>query len=676
MDHKHFFSWGVDASTSLIGSYDPLLVLLSYIVAAIAGFCALNIINFIRTKVGSNHYLLKVCGGAILGLGVWSMHFMGMLAFSLPIPVFYDLTITLISILPAIFAAIVVLHNISKPDISYTNIIFTALLLALGIASMHFIGMSAMSMQAYMSHDVVFVSLSVLTSWFLAVTTLLIKSRRIGIFNLSGRGIDILAGLFFGFSVATMHYLAMAATLFFPDNTIHTSGIDNHAIGYGIIISVVLLMALLMAVLFYKQKIKQLLELASTHHKRVIETIDNMQDGFVLSDENGIVILVNTKFIKTFAHSDPKFVGVGENIASMYQRIATLYFEFSNDAERMQVLELINHSRDHSISLKVQTKDGGWWLLRQNKTFAKSLIQTWTDITEQTSQEQELIAAKNTAFESIENLKSTQDELVEAKKMASLASVVTGVAHELNTPLGVGITALSSIKDIIENLQKTINSGKLTKSKLDNNLDSIYKFESLAMSNFERVANLIQQFRYISVDQQMEDKLKFQLDKSFLKMMPIWQQVAKKQNISINTDIPTNITLFSYENAIFQVLTSFVTNSLEHAFAGQSDGEIHISAQVDKQMLRLTYSDNGCGVNTKIVSTIFDPFVTTNRNAGAMGLGLHISYNLVHQLLKGKIRLGSDKNSQSKIKQTLFIVEIPLDLSAEKSDSIAAKISS
>ena len=676
MDHNHFFSWGLDASTSLIGSYDPLLVFLSYVVASIAGFCALNTINFISTKVGSNHYLLKVCAGATLGLGVWSMHFTGMLAFSLPIPVFYDLTITLISILPAILAAIFVLHNITKLYISYLNIIFTGLLLALGIASMHFIGMSAMSMQAYMTHDVVFASLSVLTSWLLAVTTLLIKSGRINVFNLSGRGIDILGGLFFGFAVATMHYLAMASTLFFPDSTIQTAGIDNRTISYAIIISVVLLMALLMAVLFYKQRIKQLLELALTNHKRVIETIDNMQDGFVLSDEKGMVILVNKKFTETFSHAGAKFVGVGESIECMYHRISTIYLKFSNDAERMYVLDLINHGSEHAMSLKVQTKDGRWWMLRQNKTFAKSLIQTWTDITDQTSQEQELIAAKNTAFESIENLKNTQNELVEAKKMASLASVVTGVAHELNTPLGVGITALSSIKEIIEDIQRAINSGNIKKSQLDNNLETIYKFESLAMSNFERVANLIQQFRYISVDQQMENMAEFKLDKSFFDILPIWQQLGKKKNISINTDIPTNIILFSYENSILQVLTCLVTNSLEHAFEGKSEGKIHIHAEVDKKTLRLTYTDNGCGINPEIVTTIFDPFVTTKRSRGAIGLGLHITYNIVHQLLKGKIRLESAKNSQSKVSQTLFIVEIPLDLSAEQSESIASEISS
>lgn len=472
-----------------------------------------------------------------------------------------------------------------------------------------------------------------------------------------------------------MHYLAMASTLFFPDNILQTSGIDNRTISYALIISVVLLMVLLMAVLFYKQRIKQLLELALTNHKRVIETIDNMQDGFVLSDEKGIVILVNKKFIEIFSKADAKFIGVGESIECMYQRISTISLNFSNDTECMYVLDLISHSSDHALSLKVQTNDGRWWMLRQNKTFAKSLIQTWTDITDQTSQEQELIAAKNTAFESIENLKNTQNELVEAKKMASLGSVVTGVAHELNTPLGVGITALSSIKEIIEEIQRGINTGNIKKSQMDNNLETIYKFESLAMSNFERVANLIQQFRYISVDQQIEKMAGFRLDKSFLDMVPIWLQLVKKKKISINTNIPTNISLFSYENAIFQVLTSLVTNSLEHAFEGVSEGEIHIDAEVDKQILRLTYADNGCGINPQIVNTIFDPFVTTKRSKGAIGLGLHISYNLVHQLLKGKIRVDSDKNIKSKGRRTLFTVEIPLDLSAEQNESIATAIS-
>ena len=174
----------------------------------------------------------------------------------------------------------------------------------------------------------------------------------------------------------------------------------------------------------------------------------------------------------------------------------------------------------------------------------------------------------------------------------------------------------------------------------------------------------------------MENMAEFKLDKSFFDMLPIWQQLGKKKNISINTDIPTNIILFSYENSILQVLTCLVTNSLEHAFEGKSEGKIHIHAEVDKKTLRLAYTDNGCGINPEIVNTIFDPFVTTKRSRGAIGLGLHITYNIVHQLLKGKIRLESAKNSQSKVSQTLFIVEIPLDLSAEQSESIASEISS
>jgi len=650
--HKHFIL-NINVESSLVGQYDSAIVLLSYLVAVLAGFCALSVIRFIQTNK-SIRFPLLLSGGIILGLGIWSMHFTAMLAFSLPIPILYDPVTTLISILPAILASVFFLNNLSSNDISATKVIYTGLLLAVGIATMHFIGMSAMSMKAYMSHDPLLLVLSILSSWGLAILTIALNTNQFKL-KISQNKHLVLSALTYGFSVASMHYLAMSSTFFFPDESIGVSGIGNSTLTNSLILFTVILMTLLILVLFYKERISVLLQLASTHHERVIETIDNMQDGFILSDENNQILLVNKKFQHTFGQGHT--ISINDNLNTLYKKLAENHFKFRDKNQSKQMLDILGSKQNLAEPFKVLDNKQRWWLLRQNRTSADTIIQTWTDVTEQIAQENELVVAKNTAIETLENLRDTQEELLEAKKMASLGSLVTGVAHELNTPLGIGITSLSSIMEIVEGIQSSVISGSIRKSELENSLEKVYQFELLACKSLDRMAKLIQQFKYISVDQDVEDAQTFYPTNTIEELLIVWKAALEDKNLAFELDIEEGISAFGFENALIQILSCLISNSIEHAFEDGDKGIINISVKQSGTRLVILFQDNGCGIELGLANRVFEPFVTTKRSEGGIGLGLHIAYNLVSQKLKGNIKLLKPTTEY----KTIFAINLPID---------------
>lgn len=664
MKHNHYFMFEPINTATIEGSYNLSVVLLSYIVASLAGMCAFSILKCIYQNK-SNKTLLTLIGGIVLGLGMWGMHFTGMVAFTLPITVLYDPEITLISTFPAILSSIVFLDSLSKKHMSKLKVILIALVLAIGIASMHFIGMAAMSMKAYMAHELISLFLAVLSSWLLAIATVYFYQRKVPILVLSKRKHQMFCSLIFGFSCASMHYLAMSSTYFFEDKTVQVSGISNEILIQSLILFSVLLMGGLLLVLAFQHKIDKLKSNAKIQRIRESETINNMQDGFVLSDKEGNILLLNKKFKDTFGLQIEVSSIPEKNINQLISRLMTNTFTFDGDADKQRALDKLKKCGEASESFRLQDKASNWWLFRQNKTTSGGMIQTWTDISSQVLQENELQQANNVANLALEHLKETQEELLETKKMASLGGLITGVAHELNTPLGICITSLSSIKDITDEIQLRADNNSIKKSTLDSSVKSILKFEYLASLNLERMAKLVEQFKYISVDQDIEKIKAFLLKNTLSDIYKLRRNHLIKNKIKFSIDVSRSIKLCSYENALIQVLVCLIDNTIKHAFTKTDSAVIAIRAFVQENEVVILYQDNGCGINDDIKDKVFDPFITTNRSSGGTGLGLHIAYNLVTQKLKGKIKL----KERSKEYNTVFSVCIPIILQDTKLDT-------
>ncbi|MFT5604041.1 MAG: two-component system NtrC family sensor kinase [Paracoccaceae bacterium] len=246
--------------------------------------------------------------------------------------------------------------------------------------------------------------------------------------------------------------------------------------------------------------------------------------------------------------------------------------------------------------------------------------------------------------DTLARLKNTQEQLVNQEKMASLGGLVAGVAHEINTPIGVGVTASSTLHSATEETLEAYEKGKLTDSGLRRYMSTATQSANILLNNLNRAANLIHSFKQVAVDQTSSETRRFNLREYINEILLSLRPRIKKTRVVVNVDVDESIALHSYPGAISQILTNLVMNSLIHGFPDDEQaGEICLSAVLaESDMIRLSYSDNGAGMSELHLHKVFDPFFTTRRGSGGSGLGMHIVYNLVNQQLGGTIDIHSE----------------------------------
>ncbi len=242
---------------------------------------------------------------------------------------------------------------------------------------------------------------------------------------------------------------------------------------------------------------------------------------------------------------------------------------------------------------------------------------------------------------SLDNLRLTQQQLVEQEKMASLGELVAGVAHEINTPIGVGITAVSYLNESLTQLKTRFLSGALTKAEFTAHLDSLTESASIVAGNLSRAAELVKAFKSVAVDQSSSEPRMIDLANYIQDILMSLRPKLKRFNHEIKVDIDAGIQIYCDPGIISQIITNFVMNSLHHAFSENTVGHIEIAARVEDGRFCLDYRDDGQGIDPSIAKRLFEPFVTTKRGQGGSGLGTHIIYNLVTQVLGGQIHCDS-----------------------------------
>ena len=234
-----------------------------------------------------------------------------------------------------------------------------------------------------------------------------------------------------------------------------------------------------------------------------------------------------------------------------------------------------------------------------------------------------------------------QNQIVETEKMASLGQMVAGVAHEVNTPIGLGVTASTLLQDKLADIQRAFDEKKLTSSQLAKFLSESKENLGIIYRNMERAASLISSFKRVAVDQSNENRRQFNMQQLINEVLLSLRPNLKKNQHQIIVNCPAELELDSKPGPINQILINLIMNSLIHAFEHIEQGEMTIDISVQDSNCQLIYTDNGAGVPESIKKRIFDPFVTTKRGEGGSGLGLHLVYNLVTQALNGKIQLDS-----------------------------------
>ena len=254
----------------------------------------------------------------------------------------------------------------------------------------------------------------------------------------------------------------------------------------------------------------------------------------------------------------------------------------------------------------------------------------------------------------LENLKQTQSQLIESKKMASLGGLVAGVAHEINTPVGIGITAVSSLIEDTKRMAELYKKDQISRGDFKEFLQATNNSGKLIQKNLERTAELVQSFKQVSVDQSTEQQREFLLKAYLEDVIRSLYPKFKRRDIDINIECDEELKLNSYPGVFAQIFTNLVLNSIAHGFKKEKmKGVIDILVKQEDKQLQIEYKDNGMGIPEEILPKIFDPFFTTDQSKGT-GLGLNIVYNLVTQKLKGSIKCDSGPN-----KGVLFRIILP-----------------
>jgi len=285
----------------------------------------------------------------------------------------------------------------------------------------------------------------------------------------------------------------------------------------------------------------------------------------------------------------------------------------------------------------------------------------YNDLEQKIEARTQALSQKNTELrETLESLRRTQKQLVESAKLASLGQLVAGVAHEINTPVGVGVTGASTLAEETARLKALFHAGTMKRSDLDSYVGTAGNISKLLLSNMERAATLIQSFKDVAVDQTSEERrvfrLKAYIDEVLSNLSPMLRR--SEHRISVNCD--DSIEVDTYPGAFSQIITNFVMNALLHAFPDPASGEMlivvrNVYAKDQKtDLIELRFSDNGKGIPREHLARIFDPFFTTTRGRGGSGLGLNIIHSLVTGPLQGQISVESQLGVG-----TTFILRFP-----------------
>lgn len=258
--------------------------------------------------------------------------------------------------------------------------------------------------------------------------------------------------------------------------------------------------------------------------------------------------------------------------------------------------------------------------------------------------------------ESLEKLHRTQKEMIQSAKMAALGDLVAGVAHEVNTPIGVSVTAASFLAERTRQLRDLYGKGEMKRSDLEKYLALAEESSGSVLSNLERAAELVQSFKKVAADQSSEEKRVFGMKNYLEQILLSLRPQFKRTPHQVSMECPDDLTLDSYPGAIMQIMTNLIMNSLLHGFADGRAGAISITVEPAGENVALTYRDTGVGMDQEQKERIYDPFYTTTRGSGGTGLGMNIVYNLVTQTLKGSIILETSPGQGA-----VFVLTLPRD---------------
>jgi two-component system sensor histidine kinase/response regulator len=604
----------------LIGIYDYRLVALSIFIAVLASYAALDLSGRVTSAQGRMRLLWLSGGATAMGIGIWAMHYIGMLAFHLPVPVQYDWPTVLLSLLAAVCASAEALLVVSRPQMGVFRATVGSVIMGGGIAAMHYIGMAAMRLPAtpHYSSTLVIVSIVLGIAISFVALWLAFHFREV---TTSGGWRKKASALVMGAAIPAMHYTGMAAARFVPaemnqQELAHSVSITILGMAGICVVTFLVLGIVFVTSLADRRFSVQALEL-ETSEQRYRQIVETALDSYIGTDSNGIITDWNAQSEITFGWSRSEAIG-----RSIYETIVPDRFRgevrqafnelpVSGDASvlRKRVETTRLHRDGHEFPVEISVS-----LVRMGETYRLGAF--LRDITDRKQSEQESLAAR---------------EAAEAGSRAK-SEFLANMSHEIRTPLNgvIGMTDLALETDLTPEQREYLATVKLSADSLLNVINDILDFSKIEAGK---------------VDLEIED---FNLRDTLEATLKTLALRVDEKGLELLCEIapPVPDVVCGDSNRLRQVVVNLVGNAIKFTHHGEVALNVDVEAEhADNLTLHFTVSDSGIGISPEKQKLIFHPFAqadnSTTRKYGGTGLGLTISKRLV-ELMDGSIWVESE----------------------------------
>jgi len=375
-----------------------------------------------------------------------------------------------------------------------------------------------------------------------------------------------------------------------------------------------------------------------------------------VSDRDGRIMAANRALLHTFGPAATRLIGKRSDEVTFW----------ASPIERERIWKMYrDEGAVHGAIAGVLLPDGSVgsvaiWSSSLTQDGQGEIIWALLDLTEELNAKRELkdlnvslesrVRERSAALEranadlsaALQTLQHTQDELLASEKMASLGSLVAGIAHELNTPIGNSLLASTALRDRVHEFETHVAAGALRRSELTTHLEEVRVASELISGSLHKAAELISSFKQIAVDQTNDQRRSFDLLSAVQDTIATYMPRLRRVPCEVVLQIPDGLVFDSYPGGLYQVLNNLINNAINHAFENSKGGTITIRAEaVDDEIIELVFTDDGSGMPEDVLKRVFDPFFTTKMGQGGTGLGMNIVYNIVTGRLGGRITIDS-----------------------------------
>ncbi|GGO04773.1 sensor histidine kinase [Saccharibacillus kuerlensis] len=634
--------------TELYGTYQPYFVLLSVFISFFASYCALYVYERVLVLTGSARKLWMVLGSITMGLGIWSMHFIGMLAYHLPVDIAYTPGWLILSVILPVIAVWAAFRMIAEEVSKTSSLMAGSLLMGSAMLAMHYSGMAAMSVPLYMSYDPFFVALSIAIALgvsFVALKLSTIHRRNHHAYLKASSKVPV--ALLLGGAVAGMHYTAMSAVSFhtIAGGVTHSAMMEkgNYAdeMLLGILIGAASLLILLLVMISQSIDRKVALRMADSNQRRYDSIFEYNPDAVCLY-ENGLLVRINPSAERITGYTFDELRGEG------FRKLL-----FEEDWENISLCyEAALKGQSTPTELRIRSKSGNEIMLSMTMVplmegrKVRDIYTISRDITDRKRAERELQQAKAEAEEALR---------VKGEFLAIMS-------HELRTPLN-GVLGISDI---------------LLDTPLDKEQKEYVQLIHRSGLALLYVINDVLDFSKLEAGKMKTGTEPFALPMLVGDVAALYAVQAQQKGLSFSCEVGKGIPeiLLGDEQRIRQVLMNLLSNALK--FTSEGRIELNVTAEELRTgstlgqrlprpggviLVRFTVQDSGIGIGPKEQEKLFQPFYQTasaaNRMQNGTGLGLAICKNLV-ELMGGRIDVESEEGAGS-----VFSFTIPLPVYRE-----------